>query len=166
MQGYTGGFDSFRTLLGLRRAPWDTEDKMVGDSVGENCFGCCQRDSPPLGTMSGLSWALLRDVAAWVWPVTRGEPEREEEEQERELPIPLLWLQRLADDWMDWLLSEELLREDCRDWLLSDDCREELLSDRRKEVELRELGREWLLRQVWMLGLLSEDWSKGLLKDA
>ncbi len=46
-----------------------------------------------------------------MWPVTRGEPEREEEEQEREPPIPLLWLQRLADDWTDWLLSEELLRE-------------------------------------------------------
>lgn len=63
MQGYAGGFVSFRTLLGLRRAPWDTED-MVGDSVGENCFGCCQRYSPPLGTTSGLSWALLRDVVA------------------------------------------------------------------------------------------------------
>lgn len=63
---------------------------MVGDTVGENCFGCCQRDSPPLGTMSGLSWALFRDVVPWARPVTRGEPEREEEEQEGDPPIPLL----------------------------------------------------------------------------
>lgn len=61
---------------------------MVGDTVGENCFGCCQRESPPLGTMSGLSWALFRDAVAR--PVTRGEPEREEEEQEGDPPIPLL----------------------------------------------------------------------------
>jgi len=67
----------------------DIED-MVGDSVGENCFGCCQRDSPPLGTMSGLSWALFRDVVPWARPVTRGEPEGEEEEQEGDPPIPLL----------------------------------------------------------------------------
>lgn len=130
--------------------------------MGENCLGCCQRDSPPLGTMSGLSWALFRDVP----PATRGDPETEEEEQDPDPPIPLLMLQRLADDWTDWLLSEELLSEERRDWLLSEDCRDELLRDRRDDTELRELGRERLLRQLWMLGLLSEeDWSRGLLKD-
>ena len=66
-----------------------------------------------------------------------------------------------------WPLREELLSEECSDWLLreeasegeehSEDCREGLLSDDCREVELRELGKEWLLRDDWMLGLLSDE---------
>lgn len=35
------------------------EDR-VGEMVGENCLEWCRRDSPPMGRMSGDSWARLR----------------------------------------------------------------------------------------------------------
>lgn len=73
----------------------------------------------------------------------------------------------------DW--REELLRDECNDWLLRedgregeelrDDCSEGLLSDECREAELRELEKEWLLRDAWMLGLLSDDWREGLLGE-
>ena len=64
---------------------------------------------------------------------------------------------------------EELLSEECSDWLLRedgregeelrDDCSEGLLSDECREVELK----EWLLSDDWMFGLLSDDCKEGLL---
>lgn len=66
---------------------------------------------------------------------------------------------------------EELLRDECSDWLL----REEELSDwredelrreaelRREEAELREVGKEWL-KDDWMLGFDMDDCREGLLK--
>lgn len=71
----------------------------------------------------------------------------------------------------DW--REELLRDECSDWLLRedgsegeelrDDCSDGLLSDECREAELRELEKEWLLSDDWMLGLLSDDCREGLL---
>lgn len=70
----------------------------------------------------------------------------------------------------DW--REELLRDECSDWLLRedgsdgeelrDDCSEGLLSDECREAELREFEKEWLLSDDWMLGLLSDDCREGL----
>lgn len=79
----------------------------------------------------------------------------------------------LDADWRDWPLRDELLSEECSDWLLredgregeelSEDCREGLLSDECREAELSELEKEWLLSEDWMLGLLSDDCREGLL---
>lgn len=35
----------------------------VGGIVGENCFGCCLLESPPMGRMRGLSGTLRRGEA-------------------------------------------------------------------------------------------------------
>lgn len=71
----------------------------------------------------------------------------------------------------DW--REELLREECSDWLLREegmegeelreDCSDGLLRDECSEVELMELEKEWLPSDDWMLGLLSDDCMLGLL---
>lgn len=133
----------------------------VGEMVGENCLEGCLRDSGPMGRLSGESWVRLRgEVLSCCcnWPGKSGGYELKQE------PDPPT---ALPADWRDCPLMDELLREDCKDWLLRDDCkegeelredcREGLLSDDCREVELRELGKEWLLKDDWIFGLLSDD---------
>lgn len=95
----------------------------VGEMVGENCLERCLRDSGPMGRLRGESWVRLR-----------GEVLREYEL--KQVPDPPT---ALAADWWDCPLREELLKEDCKDWLLREDCNEgEELSEDCREGLLSE----------------------------